>query len=161
MSLFAKHQDTLNKAIQALHARTFYAAFPEHPAPSVYGETADADGQAKFKSSLGKKFEELKQQNPEGWAGQEESPYLQEALKVSYPTFSTSTLIDRAKRSFGSWRKTSIQERAGILMESLEQVKSRFLEIAYSTNNNTGQGGFSGIGSACCRSCIGGHCCGV
>lgn len=140
MSLYKKHDITLNKAIQALRERTFYAAYPEHPAPAVYGETADADGQAKFKAALGKKFEELKQSNPEGWAGQEESPYLQDLLKISYPTFSTKTLIDRAKTSFHQWRKISPHERAGILVESLERVKSRFFEIAYATMHTTGQG---------------------
>lgn len=52
MSLFEKHKATLTKAIEALHARTFYAAFPEHPTPAIYGETADVDGQSKFKNSL-------------------------------------------------------------------------------------------------------------
>jgi phenylacetic acid degradation protein paaN len=140
MKLFEKHQSTLTKAIQALHARTFYAAFPEQPAPAVYGETADADGQAKFKSTLGKKFEELRQVEPANWAGQEESPYLQEALKIAYPIFSTATLIDRAKNSFHQWRKVSINDRTGILMESLEGVKKRFFEIAYATMHTTGQG---------------------
>lgn len=140
MSLFEKHQPTITKAIKALHERTFYAAFPEQPAPAVYGETADADGQAKFKSTLGKKFEELKQANPDGWAGQEESPYLQEPLKISYPIFSTSTLIDRAKTFFHQWRKVSAQDRAGILMESLDRVKARFFEVAYATMHTTGQG---------------------
>src|SRR5690349_7024636 len=119
MSLYKKHDTTINKAIQALHDRTFYAAFPEHPAPAVYGETADADGQAKFKATLGKKFEELLQENPEGWAGVEESPYLQDALKISYPTFSVNTLIDRSKKAFHQWRKVNADERAGILVESL------------------------------------------
>ncbi len=114
MSLFEKHQATINKAIDALHARTFYAAFPEHPAPAIYGETADADGQNKFKSVLGKKFEELKQQDPAGWVGQEESPYFQDALKISYPIFSVPTLIDRASKAFHPCRKTSASERAGI-----------------------------------------------
>lgn len=140
MSLYKKHDVILNKAIQALHERTFYAAFPEHPAPAVYGETADADGQSKFKSALGKKFEELKQSGAEGWAGQEESPYLQEQLKISYPTFSTSTLINRAKSAFHTWRKTDVHDRAGLLMESLERMKSRFFEIAYATMHTTGQG---------------------
>ncbi len=140
MSLFKKHQPTITKAIEALHARTFYAAFAEQPSPSVYGETADADGQAKFKTSLGKKFEELKQTNPDGWVGQEESPYLRETLKISYPVFSTSTLIDRAKTSFHQWRKVSTQDRAGILMESLDRVKARFFEVAYATMHTTGQG---------------------
>lgn len=140
MSLFEKHNATLSKAIDALHARTFFAAFPEHPAPAIYGETADADGQAKFKASLGNKFSELKQTNTNGWAGQEESPYLQETLKVSYPIASTTTLIDNAKAAFHVWRKVSVNERAGILMESLERMKARFFEIAYATMHTTGQG---------------------
>ncbi len=140
MSLFEKHQSTINKAIEALHARTFYAAFPEHPAPSIYGETADADGQKNFKSLLGKKFEDLRQENPEGWAGQEESPYLQEPLKILYPIFAVPTLIDRAGKSFHQWRKVSARERAGVLVESLERIKARFFEIAYSTMHTTGQG---------------------
>ncbi len=140
MNLFEKHQDLLLKAISALHTRTFYAAFPEHPAPAVYGETADADGQTKFKNALGKKFEELKQINESNWAGQEESPYLQETLKISYPIFSSSTLVDNAKKGFDVWRKVSAKDRAGILMESLERVKSRFFEIAYATMHTTGQG---------------------
>lgn len=140
MSLFEKHQPTLTKAIEALHARTFFAAFPENPAPAIYGETADADGQAKFKASLNKKFEELKQTSAEGWAGQEESPYLQEALNISYPTFSTASLITKSKAAFHQWRKISAKDRAGILMESLERIKSRFFEVAYATMHTTGQG---------------------
>lgn len=140
MNLYKKHDTSINKAIQALRDRTFYAAFPEHPAPAIYGETADADGQAKFKEALGKKFEALKQIDPEGWAGQEESPYLQEPLKISYPTFSPSTLISRSRSAFDAWRKTRVHDRAGILMESLERVKGRFFEIAYATMHTTGQG---------------------
>lgn len=140
MSLFKKHEEVLNKATKALHDRTFYAAYPEHPSPSVYGETADADGQAKFKAALGKKFEELKQTNPSGWAGQEESPYLQDALNISYPTFSVGDLIEKSKKGFHQWRKVSAQDRAGILIESLERVKGRFFEIAYATMHTTGQG---------------------
>lgn len=140
MSLFEKHNAVLTKAIDALHSRTFYAAFPEHPAPSVYGETADADGQAKFKAALGNKFSELKQTNAEGWAGQEESPYLQEPLKISYPTFSVDTLIGNAKSAFHTWRKVSVEDRAAVLIESLDRMKARFFEIAYATMHTTGQG---------------------
>jgi phenylacetic acid degradation protein paaN len=140
MSLFEKHNANLSKAIDALHSRKFYAAFPEHPAPAVYGETADADGQAKFKAALGNKFSELKQMNAEGWIGQEESPYLQEQLKISYPTFSVPTLVDHAKKAFHTWRKVSAQNRAAVLMESLDRIKGRFFEIAYATMHTTGQG---------------------
>src|SRR5262245_61982957 len=122
MSLFEKHKAGISRAVEALHSRTFYAAFQEHPAPAVYGETADADGQAKFKSSLGKKFEELKQATPEGWVGQEESPYLQESLGITYPSFSTKTLIDRSTKAWHAWRKVSAPDRAGILAETLERI---------------------------------------
>jgi phenylacetic acid degradation protein paaN len=140
MSLFKKHQPLINKAIEALHSRLFYAAYPEHPAPALYGETADADGQAKFKAMLGNKFNDLKQSNPEGWAGQEESPYLQEQLNVSYPIYSVPTLIKNAKAAQQTWRKVSAENRAGILAESLERMKARFFEIAYATMHTTGQG---------------------
>lgn len=140
MSYIDKHRATLDRAIEALHTRTFYAAFPEHPAPAVYGETADADGQAKFKASLGKKFEELKQSMADSWQGQEESPYLQEPLNIQYPTFTVSNLISRASTAFNQWRKVDVDTRTGILMESLERIRKRFFEIAYATMHTTGQG---------------------
>jgi phenylacetic acid degradation protein paaN len=140
MDLFEKHQDTIKKAVEALHARTFFAAFPEQPAPAVYGETADADGQSKFKAMLGNAFKELKQDDPESWGGQEESPYLQEPLKITYPVNSAQTLITRSKKASYSWRQVSPKVRAGILMESLDRIKGRFFEIAYATMHTTGQG---------------------
>lgn len=140
MDLFKKHQSVLGKAVEALHARTFFAAFPEQPAPSIYGETADAEGQKKFKESMGKKFGELLQEHPEGWAGEEESPYLQERLHILYPVFSVETLTQRSGKAFNIWRKVDVHTRAGMLLESLERIKSRFFEIAYATMHTTGQG---------------------
>jgi len=140
MNLFDKHQPVITKAIEALHSRVFFAAFPENPAPAIYGETADAEGQAKFKNQLGKKFEELKQSGAASWGGQEESPYTQEALNISYPLFPVNALIENSKKAFHQWRKVSAQDRAGILMESLDRAKKRFFEIAYATMHTTGQG---------------------
>jgi len=140
MDLFKKHESILRRAIEALHARTFFSAFPEHPAPAVYGETADAEGQKNFKARLGKKFDGLLQDDPTGWEGQEESPYLQELLNLKYPVFSVDTLVARAKKSLEEWRKVPVDDRAGILLESLEGIKSRFFEIAYATMHTTGQG---------------------
>lgn len=140
MTLFEKHKATITNAVKALHDRTFFAHYPEQPAPAIYGETADADAQAKFKATLGKKFEELKQPAAEAWIGEEESPYLQEALKIQYPAYSVQTLVDYAKKAFHVWRKVSVDDRAGILTESLERVKKRFFEIAYATMHTTGQG---------------------
>lgn len=140
MNLFDKHQPALQRAIEALHSRTFYAQFPEHPAPAVYGEQADADGQLKFKETLGKKFDALMQTGATSWGGDEESPYLQEPLNIAYPVTPVPVLIENAQRAFYSWRKVSAQVRAGILMESLARMKNRFFEIAYATMHTTGQG---------------------
>lgn len=140
MELFKKHEAALNNAIQALHARTFFAAFPEHPAPAVYGETADATGQQRFKDALGKKFNELLQPDPVAWGGEEESPYLQEPLNIEYPLFHPGTLVERSVAAFQQWRKVGYDHRAAILMESLDGMKSRFFEIAYATMHTTGQG---------------------
>ncbi|HBK88272.1 MAG: phenylacetic acid degradation protein PaaN [Cyclobacteriaceae bacterium] len=140
MSLFEKHQPVLMKAIEALHTRTFFAAYPENPSPATYGETADADGQAKFKAQVGHRFELLHQAAPTGWAGQEESPYLQEKLGIQYPVFSADELVKRSGVAFHAWRKVSAADRAGILMESLERMKGKFFEIAYATMHTTGQG---------------------
>ena len=140
MALFEKHKTLVDSAVKALRDRRFFAAYPEHPAPAVYGETADAEGQQKFKARLNTKFEELRQTDPVGWAGQEESPYLQEALKISYPTFTVAQLAERAKKAYHVWRKVGVNDRAGILVESLEGFKKRFFEIAYATMHTTGQG---------------------
>jgi phenylacetic acid degradation protein paaN len=140
MVLFHKHKALLDKAINALHERTFFAAFPEHPSPAVYGETADAEGREKFQAWAGKKFDELSQAGSNGWAGQEESPYLQEQLGITYPVFSVDALIANAGKGFHQWRKINIETRTGILMETLERIKSRFFEIAYATMHTTGQG---------------------
>jgi phenylacetic acid degradation protein paaN len=140
MTLIDSHRSILEKAIAALHQRGFFAAFPENPSPAVYGETADADGQQKFKAQLGKKFGELKQTGSKTWAGQEESPYLQEPLGISYPISTVDTLIENAGKAFHQWRKVDIDTRSGILLESLQRIKSRFFEIAYATMHTTGQG---------------------
>lgn len=140
MSLFNKHKELLQQAVEAVHARVFFSAYPEHPSPKVYGETADKEGKEKFQNSLHKKYEELKQDNPGTWAGDEESPYLQEPLGIKYPAFDVQTLVDRAGTAFHVWRKIDTSERAAILLESLDRIKQRFFEIAYATMHTTGQG---------------------
>ena len=140
MDLFKKHEHLLNSAIEALHTRTFFAGFPEMPAPAVYGETADSNGQERFKSRIGNKFDELLQQHPASWVGEEQSPYLQESLRITYPAFQPQTLIDRSCTAFHAWRKVPHKDRAGILLETLERIKHRFFEIAYATMHTTGQG---------------------
>src|SRR6478752_2139243 len=55
--LFTKHEDTLQKALAAVETRGYWSPFAEMPSPKVYGETANADGEAAFKSHLNRTFE--------------------------------------------------------------------------------------------------------
>ena len=105
MDLFEKHKDILSQAIHALHERTFFAAYPEHPSPKIYGETADEEGRKKFQTSLEKKFEELKQIDETDWIGAEESPYMQDKLGIAYPSFTVESLVENGKTAFHQWRK--------------------------------------------------------
>jgi phenylacetic acid degradation protein paaN len=140
MELFAKHAEALQKAVEANHTRAYFSLFPEHPSPAVYGETADADGLRSFESKLGKQYVGLDAKDAAGWAGAEVSPYTGKALGVSYPVWSVDTLVERAKQSGKIWKKTSVQTRAAVLMESLDAMRKRFFEVAYATMHTTGQG---------------------
>jgi phenylacetic acid degradation protein paaN len=137
MSLFEKHKTLLDRAIQAVHERSFYAAYPEHP--KAYGEDAPGKGEEFYKSLLNKKFNLLKQKNETGWVSEEISPYTLQALGVQYPTFSVNQLVENAKRAGETWKKISPEERAGILSETLEKMKEHFFDIAHATMHTTGQ----------------------
>ena len=104
------------------------SSYQEHPSPKIYGETADKEGREWFQAMVGNKFEELLQADDNGWVGDENSPYLQDVLGISYPTVSSSEYIKNANLAFDQWRKVSIEDRAGILIESLERMKDRFFE---------------------------------
>ncbi len=136
-SLFHKHEALLNEAIEAIQSRKFYTPYPEHP--KAYGETGDEEGKTAFAKQMNEDFKELLQEGASGSVGDEVSPYLQLGLGVRYPAFSTAHLIEKARSSGKVWGSLSVQERAGILIESLDKVKSRFFEIAYATMHTTGQ----------------------
>ena len=137
MALYEKHQEALEKGIQANRERTFYAHYPEHP--KAYGKENSEQGQQNFEAMKGKAFEELYQKNPQNWVGEEVSPYTQEKLGITYPQFDAATLTQRAHSAYHSWRAVDYRERAGVLVEALENIKNRFFEIAFATQHTTGQ----------------------
>lgn len=137
MPLQSEHKTIIDNAVQAIHARTFFAQYPEHP--KAYGEEAPTKGQQAFENTLGKRFEELLQNNPTSWIGEEVSPYTLKPLGIMYPAFEADKLIVRAAIAFDVWKKLSPDERADILVDALERVKNRFFEIAYATQHTTGQ----------------------
>ncbi len=131
------YKEIIDNAIKAIHARTFYAQYPE--SPKAYGEEAPAKGQEAYNNQLNKQFTGLLQQNPVAWAGEEVSPYTGKSLGITYPVFELETLIVRAGRAFTAWKAVSIEQRAEILVDALERIKARFFEIAYATQHTTGQ----------------------
>ena len=46
--LFEQHRETLDRAVAAIGARTYFSAYPEVPSGKIYGEDAKAQGLAAF-----------------------------------------------------------------------------------------------------------------
>ena len=137
MNLFEKHQTALNIAITALSARTYFTPYPENP--RAYAEDADAKAKAWMSAAMNNDFTGLHQTGEIAWSGEEVSPFLQVGIGVKYPLFSVESLINNANNAQKSWSKTDVNTRAGILIESLERIATRFFDIAYATMHTTGQ----------------------
>lgn len=139
-SLYDKHKSIVDNAIKAVHKREFFAQYPEMPSPQVYGETAEADQKKVFEQQLNNKFERLKQSHDTWIASDEQSPYTQEKLGISYPAFANAgKYVETALAAWTDWKKTDAKTRAGILVESLERLKNHFHEVAFATMHTTGQ----------------------
>ncbi len=132
-----KHQSILDRAIQANHERSFFAQYPEHP--KAYGDEGMQTGLANVQGLYNNFYKGLLQENMDNSVGEEVSPYTQEPLNVRYPTANTAVFIKQAQHAFSSWKKLSKEQRADILIECLEQIKTKFYEIAYATMHTTGQ----------------------
>ncbi|HCS20438.1 MAG TPA: phenylacetic acid degradation protein PaaN [Bacteroidetes bacterium] len=137
LSLFQQHEATLKAAITAIHDRGFWTPYPEHP--KAYSETGDEEGKTAFSKMMNENFTELLQEGETGFIGEEVSPYLQLGLGIRYPKFGAKQLIDKAQAQKKNWGNTDYNSRAGILIEALHRIQSRFFEIAYATMHTTGQ----------------------
>lgn len=137
MGLFNKHEALVNEAIAATTTRNYYTPYPEMP--KAYAEDADAKAKAYISAVMNNNFAELLQEASEGWVGEEISPYLQLGIGVKYPTKAIQAYINDAEKAQKQWSRTSVTDRAGILVEVLERLKLRFFDIAYATMHTTGQ----------------------
>ncbi len=136
MALQAAYKEIVDGAIKAIHQREFYAQYPEHP--KAYGEGASDVGLEQYQALLGKNYEALGQ-DADSWIGEEESPYTRESLGIKYPSVSVAKYISNAQTALKSWRKLSVDDRANVLVDSLERIKEKFFLIAYATQHTTGQ----------------------
>lgn len=137
MPLQQAYKAKIDEAIEAVHARTFYAAYPEHP--KAYAEDGPAKGGESFQALLNGKYTGLKTSGEAGWTGEESSPYTGEKLNITYPTFSVDSLVSNAQAAWTGWRKASVDDRAEVLVDSLEKIKEQFFLIAEATVHTTGQ----------------------
>ncbi|MBL8460555.1 MAG: phenylacetic acid degradation protein PaaN [Zoogloea sp.] len=136
--LFEKHRATLEGALGAIAARSYWSAFPEMPSPKLYGETAPDDGKRAFEAHLGKQFE-LGQPGQSGWHGGESSPYGV-ALDVSYPVCDPEALIAAGLEAMKGWQAVGADGRTGICMEILDRLNKQSFELAHAVMMTTGQG---------------------
>ncbi|MFM8178379.1 MAG: aldehyde dehydrogenase family protein, partial [Candidatus Kapaibacterium sp.] len=118
---------------------SFHAHWPEAPSGKIYGETANADGQAAFEAQKNRPFDRLLQQGVILHHGEEESPYGF-TLGITYPVSSAEHLMRQAHEAMRSWSKLPVRERAAVLIECLEDASKHFFEIGYATQHTTGQG---------------------
>ncbi len=137
MNLFEKHKAILEASIKALSQRNYYTPYPENP--KTYPEDSDAKAKAWISNTMNNDFKTLLQSNENGWHGEEVSPFLQVGIGVKYPTYTVDSLLANASAAQDTWSKTSPEIRAGILIEALEKISTRFFDIAYATMHTTGQ----------------------
>lgn len=137
--LITIHQALLEEAVNANRQRAFFAHWPEIPSGKIYGETANADGEAAFKERLNKDFTSLLQQGEHTMLGEEESPYGF-SLGIRYPVCSAETVVQHALEAGKEWKSLSPAQRTAVLIETLKQGTTLFFEIAYATMHTTGQG---------------------
>ncbi|HEX7936426.1 MAG TPA: phenylacetic acid degradation protein PaaN [Paraburkholderia sp.] len=135
--LFTKHEDTLQKALAAIETRGYWSPFVEMPSPKVYGETANADGEAAFKVHLNAIFE-LDQPSTGETVGAEVSPFGL-PLGIRYPKADPDALIAAAATAQRNWRAAGPQAWIGVSLEILARLNRASFEIGYSVMHTTGQ----------------------
>ena len=95
--LFSRHRALLERAVTALHERSYWTPYPEVPSIKNYGETAKADGEAAFAALKGQLFQ-LTGHPESSRRGAEVSPFGPE-LGITYPACEPATLIAAAKNA--------------------------------------------------------------
>ncbi|MEV4760897.1 phenylacetic acid degradation protein PaaN [Micromonospora sp. NPDC049559] len=135
--LYAKHADTLTRALSAIAERAYWSAYPESPSPRVYGETAAAEGEAAFRSYLDADFP-LDQPGTTDRVATERSPFGVE-LGVRYPHGEVDALVAAATAALPAWRDAGPQTRLGVCLEILARLHAHVFELANAVQFTSGQ----------------------
>lgn len=137
-SHFERHRQLLDRAREAVSARTFWSPYPEVPSGKIYGEDAMEQGRAAYEALLGARFPLDQPNAADRWTGSEVSPFGPE-LGIAYPMSGPDELIDAAGEAGRSWGDASIETRVGICLEALDRLHKRSFEMAYAVMHTTGQ----------------------
>lgn len=133
--LYGTHAATIDTAMGAIEARTYWSAFPEHP--KAYGEEAPGEGEEAFEALLGSSFD--LDQVHEGFVDVVETSPYGITLGVSYPDTSVDQAIAAATDALSTWGKTDPDERAGVCVEILDRLSSNAFAMANAVMHTTGQ----------------------
>lgn len=130
---FARHQDKLHAALEAIRRRDFWSAYPE--SAKAYGDLAS--GEQAFRTRLNRPFE-IGQSSPAGTVGGEVSPYGF-PLGITYPRADVDTLVANGQKASAAWRRLDVEQRIGICAEILDRLNQHSLEMAHCVMHTTGQ----------------------
>jgi len=137
MTFFETHRALLDQAVAACRTRGYWSAYPEIASGKIYGETAKADGEAAFKTLLGKPFD-LGQPSSKT-VGHEVSPYGM-PLGVTYSAADVGMLIKASAGAGEKWGHASIEDRAGACLEIVHRINRQSFLMANAVMHTTGQG---------------------
>jgi len=147
--LFAKHRQTLDKALDACEKRYSWTAYPESPSSKIHGQEKPAAGKARFEALLGTDYP-LAQPGEVGRTGGEISPYTGEPLAISYPRMDVPRLYEAIVRAMPDWRAAIAETRIGVCLEILDRCAGQLFENAHATMHTSGQSyimAFAGSGA--------------
>ena len=136
--LFTKHEATLDKALAAIETRGYWSPFAEMPSPKVYGETANADGEAAFKAPLEPHVRTGPAVDGRNRRQREVSPFGF-ALGIRYPKADPDALLAASAAAQKSWRAAGPKAWIGVSLEILSRLNRASFEIGYSVMHTTGQ----------------------
>ena len=139
-SLFAAHEERLDKALDACAKRYAWTAFIESPSSSIHGKEIPAAAKVAFEQLLGREFP-LELPAVVGTVGAETSPYTNKKLGVLYPKLDVAQTFLAAEAAVKSWRGSTIEDRVGVCLEILQQLSAPeelFLN-AHATMHTAGQ----------------------
>jgi phenylacetic acid degradation protein paaN len=127
----------LERAVQAIHERSYWSAFPESASPKVYGEGAAEQGKAEFDDLLNRRFP-LTQPATVGDVGGERSPFGL-PLGITYPMPDMDGLFAAACSAHDQWRRADPETWVGVCLETLVRINKASFAIANAVMHTTGQ----------------------